>query len=273
MAFDFAKAIAESKKQSIALMAIILGQSGSGKSTLMGTLEAPTLHLHTTGEAHGAKSIRTKNGKSVPVCVDQESGKALSADESYGKILDILGSTEQITGAKFKAVCLDGASEIEAIIRSTSKWKQLCLSTSGKHNSYAEASATVTMFRPIINALKNLQTNHDINVVVSCILDVRALGEYGEIEESSPKLLGYSVAESLIQQFDDVLVVGKMKKGDTKKHMIQMLNDVTKTSKELNGTVKKTINYSPRVAGVLMENTPSYMEADLKEILKLKEGK
>lgn len=273
MAFDFQKAITDSKKQSNALMAIILGQQGGGKSSIMGTLEIPTLYLHTTGESHGVKSIRTKNSKIVPVAIDQDNGKQLTPDQAYEKLLDILNSVEGIIGSKFKAVCLDGASELEFIIRNTGKWKSLCLSTTGKHNTYAESSATITLFRPVINALKNLQTNHDINIAMSCILDVKALGEYGEIEESTPKLLGYAVAESLIQQFDDVLVVGKMKNGDEKRHMIQMLNDVTKTSKDLQGHVKKTINYSPRIAGLLLQDTPAYIEADLKEVLKLKDKK
>lgn len=273
MAFNFKQALkqAQDETANTNLGAIVLGSSGAGKSSLMGTFGVKTLFLHTSsGESHGKDSAKRLGGANVvPIFFDKEGKENLSPDATYSKLLDILRAKEDILGNGFEAIAIDGASEIEFVIRQTKQWQQLCLSGQGKHNSFAEPAATLTLLRPIIVALKDL----GIHYAMSCILDVKELGPNSEIVEATPRLSGYSVAESLVQQFGDVLVVGRMARAGLVKHKIQMMSDITKTSKDSTGEVKKTVNFAPRIAGLLVTELPPLMDADLSQVIKLKQEK
>lgn len=274
MAFNFEAAIKEAEKSSTEnlVSAIVLGPSGAGKSSIMGTFGVKTLYLYTSGESHGPLAARTLGGNNIiGVCIDQDNGATLGPDAAYARLLNILGDLDGIKKLGVKAVTLDGASEIEAIIRATEKWKQLCLSANGKHNGFAEPAATISLLRPVLNLLRDLQTRLGVHFAMSCILDVKDVGPDGAILEAVPRLVGYSVAEMLIQQFADVLVVGRMTKNDVAKHKIQFMSDVNKVSKDQVGNVKKAINFAPRVAGVLVNQLPPIMDADLSQVIKLKQ--
>jgi hypothetical protein len=272
--FDFDKAIKEASEaaKSPLLGAIVLGSSGSGKSSLMGTSGLKTLYLYTTGEDHGVKAAQAAAGSDiVPVCLDYADGKKLDADTAYQRTLDVLGSVDALKKMGVGMVAVDGASEIEAIIRDTKAWQRMCLTGQGKHNAFAEPTSTVSMFRPVINGLKDLQRNLGVHFVISCILDVKDLGPHGEILEAAPRLQGYSVAESVLQQFGDVLVVGKMERDSIVKYKVQFMTDLVKQSKDEKGTLKRAMNFAPRLTG--LQNLPPMVDADLKEILKMKAGK
>jgi hypothetical protein len=276
MSFNFDKAIKESAATSTddLLGAIILGPSGAGKSSIMGTLPGKILYLHTTGESHGPKSARATGGKNiVPVCIDRDNDVALGPDATYARLLDILSSVDGLKKLGIQSVAIDGASELESIIRATDKWMKMCTTAQGKHNGFAEPTATITLMRPVISALKSLQQTLGVHYAVSCILDVKSLGTDGAIEEATPRLQGFSVAESLVQQFGDVLVVGRMERDGVVKHKIQMMSDVTKVAKDERGTVKKSINFAPRIAGVLVGDLPPLMDADLSKVVELKKAK
>jgi hypothetical protein len=73
----------------------------------------------------------------------------------------------------------------------------------------------------------------------------------------------------VVANFGDVLVVGKMTKGTDVKWKFQSLLDIKKVSKEENGTIKKILNFSPRLSGAAM---PSIMDADLSKVVKMKRG-
>lgn len=272
MSFNFEQAIKESNESQTSglVSAIILGPSGAGKSTLMGSFGVKTLYLHTTGESHGPKSARSIGADLITICIDQSGGESLSADASYARLLDILSDVGGLRKLGVGAVALDGATEIEAIIRNTQKWESKCQSASGKHNGFAEPAATIELFRPILVALKRLQSELKVHVAMTCILEVKDIGPNGEILESAPRLVGYSVAENIVQQFDDVLVVGRMTKGDTVKHKIQMLSEVTKVAKDVLGTVKKTFNFAPRLSGLMVQDLPALIDADLSKVIELK---
>ncbi len=274
MSFDFKAAIKEAQEsaKSTLVGAIVLGSSGSGKSTLMGTFGVKTLYLYSSGEDHGVKSAAaTKGCDIVPICIDASDGKKLDSDEAYARLIEILNSTEDLKKMGIKAIAIDGASELEAIIRGTAAWTRMCATSQGKHNAFAEPTATVTLFRPIIATLKELQRSLQAHFAVSCVLDVKDIGTCGEILEAAPRLLGYSVAEAIVQQFGDVLVVGRMEKGGEVKHKLQFMTEIVKSAKDEAGRLKKSMNFSPRLAGVL--NIPSMLDADLRKVIDLKEGK
>lgn len=272
MGFNFAKAKADAQAdlQSNTLGAMVLGQSGAGKSSLAGTFGVKTLYLYTSGESHGAKAANSLGADNVvPVSVDFEDGKALSADKAYERLLSILDSAGS---EDFKAVVVDGATEIEILIRNTAKWKVMCQTDKGIHNTWAEGKATLAMFRPIIDKLKALQRKK-IHFAMTCILDVVDVSENGEIKEAKPRLQTYSVAEGVIQQFEDIMVIGRMSKGNEVAHRIQFLAGVSRDSKDAEGQIRKSINFNPRISGIPIDRLPNTLKADLSEVIKLKEGK
>lgn len=275
MAFDFEKALAQAtaSMKLRALEAVILGPSGAGKSSLLGTFGCPTLYLYSTGESHGPRAAAEKAkdaGSTVlPICMDlDEAGNRLDGDAVLARVAAILSSDAVLDRYSIGAIALDGAAELETYIRSSAQWKKDCLSANGKHNSYAEGPATLALFRPIFNQLKELQRRRGMHFAVTCMLDVREYGEHNDVVEASPRLKGFQVAEAIIQQFGDVLVVGPMKRDGLTKHKLQFMSDITKTSKDLAGTVKRAVNFNPRLNGA---KYPNYIDADLRQVIALKE--
>lgn len=275
MSFDFGKAIqaAQADAKSALVGAIILGPSGAGKSSVLGTFGCKTLYLYTTGESHGVKAAMATGGSQIiPVCIDKDD-EQLAPDAAYRRLLDILGEKDAIKKMGVGAVVIDGASELEACVRESTAWKNECKTAQGKHNSFAEPGATLALLRPVVNALKALQRDVGVHFAMTCILDVKEVGMYGEIETASPRLTGFSVAESLVQQFSEVLVVGRMVRDDVTKYKFQFMTDITKASKDEAGRIKRAINFNPRVTGLLITELPSTVDANLQEIIKLKAGK
>jgi hypothetical protein len=275
MAFDFSKAKQEAAKDlnNKKLGLLVLGASGSGKSTVAGTFGVKTLYLYTSGEVHGSQAASAVGDKVTPICIDYADGNQLSADASYERLQSVLNDVAGIKAEGFEAVVVDGATELETLIRGTSRWKALCSTKDGSHNAFAEGAATLAMFRPIIDGLKTLQRQIGAHYAMTCILDVQSLADDGEITQSKPRLNTYSVAEGIVQQFSDIVAIGRMTNGDTAMHRFQFLAGVSRESKDARGNIKKTINFHPRLAGVTLEKLPVSTKADMKELIKLKGGK
>lgn len=273
MAFNF-KAAREAAKKALdskTLGAIILGPSGAGKSYLAGTMPGKILYLFTDAEGHGPKGAKANGGDVDGLQIDKDDeGNNLTADQSYNRLLDILSDTDGIVSEGFQSIVIDSLTEVEAIIRQTGAFKRKCETNTGKHNSFAEPSATIEMFRPILSKLRDLSLQHDIHYAATCPLTVQSLGDDGQIMESSPRLSGYSVAENLILQFPDVLVVGQVEIKGKKGHCLQFNSEsVSKQSKDLAGQIKKLVNFSPRITGV--KNPPQLMAANLSKVIEMKE--
>ena len=282
MKFDFAKAIAATAEEvnNKALGALIMGASGGGKSFITGTLGVKTLYMYTLGEDHGPKAASVQ-GKDqvVPLCINYDAdgnlltyidGETPDYDKIYGNLLNILSSGDALKEAGFEALVLDGVPELESIIRSTNLWKEKCKTNKGAHNSFAEGPAVNELMRPVFNLLKDCQRKHGMHYVVTMTLDVAQVGDDGSIIQASPQLSTYAVAETVARQFGDILVVGRMSKGDSVKHKIQFMSNVTRASKDLNGIIKKAMNFTPRLGAVPVENLPPIMDADLSKVLELK---
>lgn len=272
MAFDFSaaeKAASAEPKPNIA--AVVMGQSSAGKSYLAGTLPGKTLYLYTQGEEHGKDSARlgvAKGDTLVAVAIDLDAGKVIGPDSAYRRLLSMLDA-ESIKRAGFTSVVVDGLTELEQLVRSTSEWATLCRAKSGEHNSYAEPTATIKMIRPILDALRALQRELNINYVVTCLLVVKGTAEDGEILASEPKLQGYEVAAQLIPQFPDQIMIGRMSNAEgVVKPRLQFAAAASKAVKEKNGEIKKMIGFTPRLRGVT--DLPQTMAADFKAVLKLK---
>jgi len=273
MKFNFQRAKENARKDldNKKVGAIILAPSGGGKSTLGGTFGCKTLFIFGGAESHGPVAASVHGGDIVAVRFDQDDdGNNLDADSAYERLLSILDAEDAIKEEGFGAIVVDSLTEVEATIRATTKFRAECLSQNGKHNSFAEPTATLGLFRPILVKLRDLQLNLGVHYAATCPLTVNAYGDNGEIMESAPKLSGYSVAEGLILQFPDVLVVGRMAKGEKVAHRIQFNAGVTKASKDQAGQIKKLLNFNPRVTGV--KDLPASMEANLGKVATMKVG-
>lgn len=271
--FDFDAAIEQSEKdaKSPLIEAIVLAPSGGGKSYLAGTFDCKTLYLYASGENHGVKAARTEGGANVvPVCVDLN---GVDADTAIANLLAVLHDHDRVKRMGFGAVVVDGASELEVLIRNSTAWKKACQTNKGAHNTFAEPTETLNCFRPIITALKDLQRATGVHFYMTCIIDVKDMGPNGEITEASPRLKGFSVAEGLIQQFGDILVVGRMERNGEVKHKLQFATTLTKKSSDEKGVVKRILNFSPRISGFAVQDLPENADASMAKIVEVKAKK
>jgi hypothetical protein len=107
---------------------------------------------------------------------------------------------------------------------------------------------------------------------MTCILNVKEYGDNNMIIDSVPTLHGFNVATGLIQQFDDVMIIGRMQKEDKVAYRFQLVASANKTSLDKSGQIKKTYNFSPRLTGVDITTLKPTLDADLAQIIKIKEG-
>lgn len=268
--FDFKKAIAASERTMTnpLLEAIILGPQGAGKSYAIGTLGCKTLHLYGTRESHGPKTARVEGGTNiVPMCFTEYEGSALSADQSMDMLRTVLTDYKWINDEGFGALALDGMAVLEEMIKDTTAWTEKCKTAKGAHNTFKETEASLDLMARVINWMKSAQRECGVHIVVTGILDVKESDAYGAIVEASPRLGGYGLAESIVQHWGDVLVVGKMTRNGETKYKFQFMSDLTKTAKDEHGAQKKSLNFSPRLSGCAL---PPMMDADFSQLIEYK---
>lgn len=273
--FDFNKAMQDAKQDldNKSLFLFLLGSSGNGKSYAQGTFGVKTLYLYTQGESHGPKSASVLGKDNiVSVCIDRDGDKELTPDESLARLNALLDDMAGIHAAGIKAIAVDGASEIEALIRASKKFKIATTTDSGKHNGFAEGPATLAQFRDLVVRLKKLNRAYGIHVCMTGILTVKEYGEDGQIMDCSPQLSGYAVATGLLQQFDDVMIIGRMQRKDKVGYRLQLTASGSRVSLDAKGDVRKTFNFSPRLTGVDILALGSTLDADLNKLIQIKEG-
>lgn len=256
------------KNKNVAL--VLLGPSGSGKSRACGTFGCKTLYLHTSGESHGPASAAGGGSEILPICLDRDGEKALTADESYARLLEILAAGPELKKLGIGAIAVDGATELEAMIQNTTAWKNRLAAEYKGVKSYA-GDLTISMFRPILNGLQKLQHEIGIHYVMTCILSVKEYGENNEILDAAPALYGYNVAVGLIQQFPDVLVIGQLSDGERARPGIQLGSHVSRVSKDqATKEVRKLSNFFSRVTGADLSSAPNIIRPSLALVAEIK---
>lgn len=256
------------------LFLIVLGSSGAGKSHVFGTAPGKTLYLYLDSERHGVSAARKSGGDIVPICLDRDKdGKALKPDAAFKRGIDAL-SPAVLKKAAIETVVVDGLIELEKLVRNTVKWEGACSTKGGGHNKFAEPAETVKILDEYMRALRTAQDEAGVHVVVSGILDVQEAETNGAVSLAKPRATGYSVAESMIQQFPDILVIGKITKADgTAGRAFQTGTDLKRVSTDDKNKVKRFINFECRLAQPAgAPPLPTYIKADLKEVIKLKAG-
>jgi len=266
--FDFSTETTDTLSSRLSLL--VAGPSGAGKSHLIGTYPGKILYLTAGGEIHGVDAARKTSKNVTAVSIDRDKNGPLSADDAVKRFI---AATDPAAVKKsgFELVVFDGLTELEKVVRATNKWKNMCEAKGGTHNSFAETPATLSLMDTLLNRLRNLQFDLDLDLIVTCILDVTDTNNRtGEIEAAKPRLQGYQVAESMIQQFGDIVIIGLMKNAEgVTGRVLQMQGELGRQSVDIKTQeVKKFFGITPRLAGV--ENVPPFIKADLTAILKLK---
>lgn len=276
MSIDW-KSLKAAKKQTSPFMALILGTSGAGKSTLIGSLNKPTLYLYAKQEDHGVAAAGALNKNIVPYCIDySDKGEKLTPDQTFERTLEVLNDKTIVDNVA--AVAVDGASELDLIIRKTNSFKKGCLTDKGVHNNYREGEQVIYHLKQITEAMKNLNSL-GLHCFLTCAAMVKSLDESGAVSEVTPKLQGFDVAHDLIRSFADVLLVARVNIATESnpevhpEHVMLFHSQVSKQSRDLKGNIMKTANFSPRVSGLLVDELPPMMAADLDHLLKIKNEK
>ena len=246
------------------LQLVILGASGSGKSHAIGTYPGKVAYLYGSGESHGPKSAR-KEGTIIPLSWDKsKDGMVIPIDRRLKRIIDFL-DPEGLKEAKVNAVALDSITMLVNDLKQTDAFKKRCLTSKGTHNAFKETEALIELVSIVLNKLQDLSESHGIDVICTIDLNIQSVDETGIITESRPGLPTFGVAKAIIQQFADILVLGRIEG----KPVFQNFAQVKSASKDFEtNTTVKYIEYHPRLQGVI--EVPELIPANLKEILKLK---
>lgn len=277
--FDYKKAEQSARKlmECKKLQLIILGHQGAGKSFVVGTLGVKTLYLYGTRESHGPVSASTLGGDNVfPLCMDygtwadEKEERHFTSDESMAMIEQVLKDYAWMREEKFGAIVIDGLPVLEGIAKDSTLWKEKCKTASGKHNTYRETESTQEVLGSMLGWLKAAQVELDVHVIATGIIDVKEKDGFGGVVEAVPRLAGYGLAETMNQHFADITCIGKMSMGGEVKYKFQFLVDLTKASKDLQGNLKKSMNFSPRISGC--KDLPDIMNADLDELAAYKKA-
>ena len=251
------------------LQLLVLGPSGSGKSHLGGTYPGKTLYLYGDSERHGVKSAFKEGGDNlIPVAWGSDkSGDRRSPDKAYKYIQELL-NIDSLKAAGIQFIVMDSLVDLMKVIRHTAMWTNRCATAKGGHNSFAEPDAYVEMIDPILSTLRHLQEFHGIDFMVTGDLEIQEQEENGMIIQTKPRLPSFSVAERVIQQFQDIIMISRVKGKKKTGPVIQMGASATRNSVDEHGRLVKTIDFTPRLADVL--EPPPMIKADLKELLLLK---
>lgn len=242
------------------LFLVVLGESGCGKSHFMGTYPSGNvLHLHGKAESHGAASA-VKSATDRLISVEWEQGNKILAD------LKNLLSPQTIKENGISVVGLDSLTVLARDLKETDLFKQKCTNAKGQHNSFKESEALLDLLSLVISWLSVLHKEHDIDIICSLHAQVTAKNDDETIAEAKPSLPTFSVAEYLIGQFSDVLILGRLK-GEP---VFQNNAKAARTSKDTENKITKFINFNPRLTGV--NNLPATIEPSVKALLDLKKG-
>lgn len=245
------------------LFLCVLGSSGAGKSHFIGTYPGKVLFLHGSGESHGPSAALKNNKDILAVSWSQTPEGPIEPKLIPRRIREIL-DPEVIKAAGIKCVAIDSLTNLCLDFKETEAFKQRCTGRGG-HNPFKETEALVEMFSKVVSQLQVLSDQHDIDIIATIDAQITSVGANGEIIESKPGLPTFGVGKAIIQQFPDVLILGRI----DGKPMFQNLSKAVGKSidRDTQETVKY-IEYNPRLRGAIA--LPELIEPTVNCLLELK---
>lgn len=253
------------------LFLVVLGPSGAGKSHFIGTYPGRTLLLYGAGESHGPASAQVSNKDLIPIAWDRVLGSTgqvedYPADKILGRIKDIL-QPEAIKAANVKCVAIDSLTNLVLDIKKTEAFKQRCTSGKGQHNAFKETEALIELTSGVIRHLQTLVDYHGVDVITTLDLQIQSIADDGLILESKPSLPTFGVAKALVQQFADILMLGRIG-ADRKPKFQNSAKAATVSTDRDTETMVKYVEYNPRLRGV--GQLPEFLDPTVPAILALK---
>ncbi len=246
------------------LFLCVMGPSGAGKSHFIGTYPGKTLLVYGQGESHGPASAIKNNKDIIPISWSQTKDGSLKPDQYIKRLKDIL-NPEAIVKAGFKCIAIDSLTNLCLDLKDTPVFKQKCQAKDGKHNAFKETEALIELGSKILNLLQEISEVHGIDVIVTTDLQINSVSETGIITESKPGLPTFGVGRALVQQFPEILVLGRVEG----KPIFQNFAKVSSKSVDREtSTVVKYLEYNPRLRGV--DELPETLEPTVKAIFDLK---
>lgn len=268
----------------INLKCVIMGCSGAGKSFAIGTLLGKTLILTTRNELHGVYSASLSSKDVYYVCIDKKEegdedkkfndGDPLPPDVALSKFRRTLKSDLSF----FDNIGVDSLTDLDLLFRASKEFDTKTRTDKGVHSGFMEPGAVLGFFREIFDTLAELNDKGK-NVVCTLAARIRDKDATGKVQDVSPVLSTYGVAEDIPRAFPQVLLLDEAEKEENgevvKKRVFSFDASYQRASKDQTGAIKKAFNYSPRLVGVSDEDTPAAMPADLNKVLELirKKGK
>lgn len=249
------------KINSNGLFMLVMAPAKTGKSYFMGTQpEGNILHLHGAGESHGSLSASMSAGDRC-ISVQWITGDGLIKD--FKELL----TKETIEKNNIKCIALDSLTELFRDIKETKTFKQKCMTGKGTHNSFKESEAMVDSLSKIITWLRNLYNECGVNVICSMHAQITK-SEDGNPTEIKPNLPGYGVAEFLVGQFNDLLVMTRNPKTNVPQFTTSTM--AKRSSKNEDGIVTRYLDFTPCLQGAA--ELPEVIEASIPALLSLKKG-
>lgn len=259
------------KSQVDPLFAIVLASRGGGKSGLIGTLKKPTLYLYLMEENHGLASAQAvARGENISaICLNMDAnGKVTSTPENNpdGVLKELYAILDTPDLEKeFGAIALDGFSALDRYIYASTEVQ--------KASKYDQNKVILSVYDRIIGKLKSLNFRQ-LDVIVTCASEGQADSD-GRHANLTPKLRGTGTVDSVIGQFAEVLVVGKVEVEEPESGKIeptfalQFGTQIEKTGKRVTGQ-SFGVTFRPRIACLRHDQTPDLMPADLEVLQQLK---
>lgn len=246
------------------LFLCVMGPSGAGKSHFIGTYPGKTLLVYGQGESHGPASAIKNNKDIIPISWSQTKDGSIEPAHYIKRLKDIL-NPEAIIKAGFKCIAIDSLTNLCLDLKETPVFKQKCQAKDGSHNAFKETEALIELGSKIFRVLQDLSEVYNIDIIVTMDLQINNVGENGIITESKPGLPTYGTGKALVQQFPDILVLGRIE-GKPK-----FQNFAKVASKSVDRETKTTIKYlefHPRLRGV--DELPEIIDPTVNAILELK---
>ena len=246
------------------LFLCVLGPSGAGKSHFIGTHPGKTLMVYGQGESHGPSAAVKSNKGIIPISWSFTKEGVVPPAQYIKRLHDIL-NPEAIKAAGIECVVIDSFTNLCLDLKETPLFKQRCQARDGSHNNFKETEALIELLTRTMNQLQQLHEVHGIDVIVTMDLQINNVNEEGIITESKPGLPTFGVGKAIIQQFPEILVLGRVEG----KPVFQNFAKVSSKSVDRETkTVVKYLEFNPRLRGV--DKMPETIEPSIQAIMELK---
>jgi hypothetical protein len=277
------KAAAEKQNtESDSLCLLLVGPRQAGKSTTLGTVSGTLFLFTTSDEAHSIETAIAKAEDSygatiVPCIIDMQTEDAagnplpehewspLSSDQAIAKLnstLDALLAHPNLAD-EIQNVGLDS---VFSIFKRIDDKKNIQNIKVVQKNNFRAQEVALKELLDLNQKLVMLQKK-GVNVIVTCPAAAEQDKRTGLYDMLDPMIPGYRNNLHVVGMFPDICTVGyatfESEEGEAESGYYFMFNgELTKSGKKVSGE-ERCVNFKPRINGILINETPDALPADL----------